>query len=106
MPPLPPLPSLPPLPRAVRRFVPLIFALIMGLVAVSMVQRYIGSEKRRLHQKFDELTANLRNPIDVIIAAKDLTPDAPIRAEDLTAAKIPEQFVQPYAVQAPDQLSG
>ncbi len=106
MPPLPRLPSLPPLPRSVRRFVPLAFALVMGLLAVSMVQQYIGAERRKLRQKWDELTAQYRNPVEVIIAAKDLTPDAPIAADDLKSTQVPEQFVQPYAVQAPTELVG
>ena len=100
------LPSLPPMPRSVRRFAPLVFALVMGLLAVSMVQRYIASERHKLRQKWDELTASYRNPVDVMVAAKDLPPEAPIQVEDLAAAQIPERFVQPYAVQAPDQLIG
>lgn len=106
MPPLPRLPSLPPLPRAVRRFIPLAFAIVMGLVAVSLVQQYLASERRKLELERQQLGAAYREPIDVIVAAKDLTPEAPIEIGDLAMAKVPEQFVQPYAVQAPDELIG
>lgn len=95
-----------PLSAPVKKFLPLIFAVVMGLVAVGLVRRYLGQQRRALELERQRLMVNYQDPVDVVVAAKDLPAGVTLEPAHLTLAKVPERFVQPYATRTPQQLVG
>ncbi len=88
------------------RFLPLVFALIMGGVAVFLARQWVSQVRAEYQRRWKEATAHLSNPIEVIVAKADVPEGTALNVALLTTAKIPEQFVQPYAVRSPAELVG
>ncbi len=85
---------------------PILFALIMGALAVFVMQQYLAGQQRLLAQERAKLLQNYRDPIKVLIVAKDLPPGTVLEAGHLELADIPEKFVQPYAARTPRDILG
>jgi len=95
-----------PLPANLKRLVPLAFALAMGLAAVMLLRQYLGQQRQAVEQERRRLAADYQAPIEVVVAAKDLTAGVALEPSHLKMAPVPEKFVQPYAVRSPDELLG
>ena len=89
-----------------RRLWPLVLGGLMGLLAVGLTQQYLGQQRRALQREGQRLMANYQEPIEVVVAAKDLEAGTTLEASQLKLAKIPEKFVQPYASRSPQELVG
>ena len=89
-----------------QRFLPLVFTVVFGLVALVLTRQLIAKERRQLAAERARLLENYRDPVDVVVAAKDLSPGTVIDASMLTYAKIPERFLQPYSVRTPNEIMG
>ena len=96
-----------------KRIIPTVFAVIFGLLGILMAHRWKQSQERvfakqnrELEQKRQELQANYQQPVEVIVAAKDIPEGTTIEKALLTTAEVPEKFVQPYSVRTPQELLG
>lgn len=92
--------------EAIKRILPVAFAVTMGLVAVGLTRQYLQQERRKLQREWQRLAENYKNPIEVVVASKDLTEGTTIEAAQLKMASIPDRFVQPYATRSPQDLLG
>ena len=104
------LPGLSEIPQDIKRWMPIGFAVAMGLLAVASLNRYLVTERRKLDQERQELLAyyeqHYQDPIDVVVAARDVAEDVSLSPGHLRMAKIPESFVQPYATLNPGSVLG
>jgi pilus assembly protein CpaB len=82
-------------PRRRRGFLLLSLALASGGLAASQVRE----RERSVDAKVGPL-------VGVVVAKRDIAPDEPIRAEDMTVARVPSRFMPPDALGAPARLSG
>lgn len=80
-----------------RRALPLIFAIALGLVGVVATQQYLRQQRMTFEREREELMANYAQPVQVIVAKKDIPEGTTLTAELLAAAEMPEKFIQPYA---------
>ncbi len=95
-----------PLAGSARRIVPLIVALVMGLLGVLLAKTYIGQERQKMQREWQRLTADYRSPVEVVVAAEDLAEGTTIEEAVLKTAAVPEKFVQPYVARSPRELLG
>ena len=85
-----------------KRFVPMIVAVIAGLLAVGLMRNYLvterhklDAERKRLENEYQSLVGEM---VEVIVAKKDLPEGTLIVRDDhLKLAKMPRNFVQPFA---------
>lgn len=82
-----------------KRFLPFIFAGILGFAAVILLQRYLQQQRRQVETERQKLLGQykLLSPVDVIVARKDIPEDTMIVGDLLETRSVPQQFVQPYA---------
>lgn len=82
-----------------KRFIPFIFAGVLGVTAVFMMQRYLHQQRRALDAERRKLLGQYQaiEPIEVIISRADVPEGTTLAAEHLDRRSIPKQFVQPYA---------
>ena len=95
-----------PLAGQAKRLLPVVVAVVMGVLAVSLMRQYLAEQRRSLEAERKKLLANYPQPVDVIVAAKDLSEGTTIEASQLAVAQIPEKFVQPYGTRNPKELIG
>ncbi len=69
---------------------PLITAIILGLLAVFLSNRYFQKKEKELFQG--------TKPKPVLVAARDIPADTIIKKSDIKIAQIPAKFIQPSAV--------
>ena len=85
----------------IRRRLPILFALVMGTLAVVFMQQYLAGQHRLLAQERARLLQNYQDPIKVLVVSKDLP-----AGTTLELADVPEKFVQPYAARTPRDILG
>ena len=92
------------LPR--QRLVVLIFAILCGVAAVGLAIQWRNQQVHKLTELEKTLRENYRDPVEVVVAAKDLAEGTLLDISHLAKAMVPEKFVQPYAVRNPSELLG
>lgn len=97
---------MPPISDKLKRFLPILFSLAMGVLAVVIMNQYLGQQRRLLERERQRLAATYQDPIEVIVAAKDLPEGVALASSHLKAAQIPERFVQPYAARSASEVTG
>jgi len=80
-----------------KRLAPFGFAGLMGLAAVAGMQHLISKERRALQTERAKLYADYQEPVEVIVARKDIPEGTTITADHLGRVNVPKKFVQPYA---------
>ena len=90
----------------VRRLMPVIFAVIMGLAAVLIMKQFLNQEYRKVERERQRLLADYQAPVKILVAAKDLPEGTPLEAVHLATTSIPQKFVQPFAARSPNELLG
>lgn len=92
----------------IKRLIPFIVAGVFGLATVFMLQAVLQSERKKIAADRQKLMEQYRliEPIDVIVARKDIAEGEAITAEHLDKKSIPKQFVQPYATSRGADLLG
>jgi len=90
----------------IRRLMPVIFAVIMGLAAVLIMRQYLFQEYRKVERERQRLLSDFQAPVKVLVAAKDLPEGTALEAAHLATASIPQKFVQPFAARSPNELLG
>ena len=83
-----------------------IFALVLASLAVVMANRWVTMQRQALEEERRQLTVDYQQPVEVIVAARDLPEGTTLSTEHLQPARVPEKFLQPYAVRTPNQLLG
>ena len=96
----------PQLSETLRRRLPILFALVMGSLAVIFMQQYLAGQQRVLAQERARLLQNYKDPITVLVVAKDLPPGIVLEAGYFELADVPEKFVQPYAARTSRDVLG
>lgn len=94
------------LPDNMKRLLPLAFSALIGLAAVAMMRSYIQQKETALNQEWQRLKATYPEPVDVLVAAKDLSEGTVITQDLLKVGTVPERFMQPYAVRSPEEVIG
>ncbi len=90
----------------VRRRLPLLVSIVFASLAVWLMNAHVNSAIRRVQLKEQALLRDYKDPIKLIVAAKDLPPGTPLDAGHLAQASVPEKFVQPYAARTPRDVLG
>jgi len=90
----------------IKRLLPLVFALVMGLVAVGLVRHYLAQQRVTLERERARLLGDYQAPVQVVVAAKDLPEGTLLDPALLTTAAVPEKFVQPYASRSAGEVAG
>ena len=94
------------IPEGVRKVLPFAFAGLFGLVAMGLAHHLIGQQRAALEQERQRLMANYPEPIEVVVASKDLPKEVQLDSSHLKMAKVPQIFAQPYAVTSPNEVLG
>ena len=90
-----------------RQRIILIAGIILGLLAVFMINAYIEQQKRAVQEKAKMSLARAQeNQVAVLMANQDIPRGAVIASEMLETKIIPGQFVQPQVVTSLDRISG
>ena len=89
-----------------QRLIALGFALLCGVLAVTLAVQWRNQQLRRFAALEKRLREHYQEPIALIVAAKDLPEGTAVEAIHLTTANVPQQFAQPYAVRTPEELVG
>jgi pilus assembly protein CpaB len=90
----------------VLRVLPIVFAVIFGLTALVMTKRLIATERQQLAQEREKLYADYKDPLEVFVAVKDIAAGDVIEGSHLGLIRVPEKFLQPYVVRAPQEVLG
>jgi pilus assembly protein CpaB len=88
------------------RVLPIVFAVIFGLTALVMTKRLIATERQKLEQERERLYADYKEPQEVFVAIKDIAEGEAIEPSHLGLARVPEKFIQPYAVRGAQEVLG
>ena len=89
-----------------KRLLPFLIAGLLGVAAVVVMQRYITGERVELEELRRKLVADYENPVEVVIARRDITEGATISPEVLERSLVPPKFIQPYATARAADLVG
>jgi|GEM_PF-1126698 len=98
--------AFPAIPDAARRSMPALFAVVLAAVAALLTHRLIAQERAKLEKERQRLMANYPEPVEIVVAASDLPIETKLSRDHLHMAKVPPPFVQPYAVDAPEDILG
>src|SRR3989338_840705 len=89
-----------------KRWLPLIFAVVMGLLAVGLINRYLSEQLRALEQERKKIMAAYQAPVDIVVAGVDVPEGTQLDESHLKIMTVPERFVQPYATGNPHEVLG
>lgn len=85
-----------------KRFLPIGIAVGAGLLAVAAAQRYIqdqlAMQRSALEREKQRIMAEYPQPIEVVVAGKDIPQGTALTPDLLAMGEVPEKFMQPYAV--------
>lgn len=87
-----------PIPSRLKKIVPLVFAVGLGVVAVLLNSQYLGQQRAKLEEERKKVLAQYSNPVEVVVAARDLPEGIALESAHLKTDSVPEKWVQPYAV--------
>lgn len=94
------------LPGINQRVMVAVVAVGLGVLAVVVANQWVTQQRQVLETERKKLMANYQQPIEVVVAARDLPEGTVLEASYLRAAAVPEKFVQPYAARNPRDLVG
>ena len=86
------------------RAILVVVSIAAAALAMAIMKNMMDEERRDLARQKQKLQADYQAPVEVIVAAKDLSEGTTIDATHLKVAKVPEKFVQPYAARSPTEL--
>jgi len=89
-----------------KRWLPLVFAVVMGLVAVALINRYLTQQRQALERERQKIMSAYQAPVQVVAAAADLPEGQQLDRSHLQMMTVPERFVQPYATSSPEDVVG
>jgi pilus assembly protein CpaB len=77
-----------------------------GLLLLSLALASGGLAASQVRERERSADAKVGPLVGVVVAKRDIEPDEPIRAEDMTIARVPARFMPPDALGAPARLAG
>ncbi len=89
-----------------KRWLPLVFAVVMGLLAVALINRYLTQQRQALERERQKIMSAYQAPVEVVAAAADLPEGQQLDRSHLKTITVPERFVQPYATSSMDDVVG
>lgn len=90
-----------------QRLILLIAGVVLGLVAVVMVNAYIKDSSENAKRQAEKTLEKMRqNQAVVLVARQDISPNTPIQASMVETAIVPREYVQPQAATSLDNVSG
>jgi len=89
-----------------KRLLPFIIAGVLGLAAVVVLQRYVTGERVAVEEIRKKLLAEYQNPVEVVVARRDIAEGTAMTPELLERALVPPKFIQPYATHRAADLVG
>lgn len=89
-----------------KRLVTVAIAVGLGSVAMLLMRQYVGQKERALEKLRREIMKNYTNPLQVLVAVKDLPEQTAIEPAHLRLVEVPEKFIQPYATRNASDLLG
>ena len=89
-----------------KRILPLIFALAFGVMGISLAHTWRMRQVQSLRREEARLRSFYEEPIQIVVAAKDVPAGTALEPSMLTMAAVPPKFVQPYSVRAPGEVYG
>ncbi len=102
--------------QKLRERIPLIIAIICGILAILLLNVYLGRRESEIWQRMklaqqqtQQQPQPARAPEEtgiVLIAQRDIPPQNPITADDLLMREMPVQYIQPGAVTSLAQVIG
>ncbi|PIQ84224.1 MAG: Flp pilus assembly protein CpaB [Candidatus Omnitrophica bacterium CG11_big_fil_rev_8_21_14_0_20_63_9] len=95
-----------PLTGNLKRLLPVAFAIVMGLVAVGLMQNYLAQQRRLIEAERQKIQQQMKEVYSVIVAKRDIAEGTAITATDLTTQEVPKQFIAPYATGRTADLEG
>ena len=85
----------------------LIVGIVLALIAVFMVNAYIGQQRQMIQEQAKKALVNIQaNQTAILVARKDLARGTVIEAGMLETQIFPNQYVQPQAVTSLDRVAG
>ena len=90
----------------IKRFLPFIFAGILGIAAVALMQQYLGQQRKALQAERAKLMEDFAGRVEILVARVDIPEGTTITPDHLGVFTIPQKFVQPYATSRPSDLIG
>jgi pilus assembly protein CpaB len=77
-----------------------------GLLLLSLALASGGLAASQVRERERSVDAKVGPPVPVVVAARDLPPDEPLRPADMAVERVPARFVPPGALGAPVRLAG
>ena len=77
-----------------------------GLLLLSLALASGGLAASQVRERERSVAAKVGPPVPVVVAARDLPPDEPLRSADMAVERVPARFVPPGALGAPARLAG
>ena len=89
-----------------RRLFPFVFAIILGVGAVVVMNSVITNERRAIAVERQRLYKDYVTPVDVVVASKDIREGTTIDTSHVKIASVPEKFLQPFAARGAHEILG
>ncbi len=87
-----------------RKLVPIIFAGLMGLVGLMLVQGFMKKQQEQVQAEKKKIMEQLGPPIQIVVASKPIAQGEIITPQHLGFKKVPQVFVQPNVVRDPESI--
>lgn len=90
-----------------QKIIILAIGIVLAIIAVFMITVYLDQQRRLMQEKAKMAVAQtLANQTSVLVAKQDIPRGALIDADMLTAAIVPNQYLQPQVVTSSDRIAG
>jgi pilus assembly protein CpaB len=90
-----------------QKIIILAIGIILAIVAVFMITVYLNQQKQLMQEKAKMVVAQtLANQTSVLVAKDDIPRGATIEPDMLTAAIVPNEYLQPQVVTSTDRIAG
>ncbi len=90
-----------------QKIIILAIGIVLAIVAVFMITVYLNQQKQLMQERAKMVVAQtLANQTSVLVAKQDIPRGALIEPDMLTAAIVPNQYLQPQVVTSLDRIAG
>ena len=90
----------------IKRFLPVLVAGVMGLVAVLLTQYYLNRKQLELDRQRKELETLYKDLVQIVVAQENVPEGTTLQTGHVTRSAIPKKFVQPYTTSRVEELLG
>ena len=90
----------------IKRLLPLIFALGLGVIGLALARTYFGKQQAEIAAKEKKLQEEYKNPLQVVVANANIPAGTTITQNMLAPRPIPEKYIIPTATGRPEDVVG